>query len=158
MWTCDCPEELRVSSNEKGASETVKFLAAKTNHVGKPHGWEVWNRPETLSVMTKMNWSNIHGEVKEAESMKSHSSGVGSRMEQDKEGKNSCCSLLHFNYIYLCIVKTKNCWIHVWLKIECVYLLKIIMNAGIVKSLPKNGHEWAHVPIGKAWKIWESPW
>ena len=30
---------------------------------------------------------------------------------------------------------------HVWLKIECVYLLKIIMNAGIVNSLPKNGHE-----------------
>ena len=23
MWTCDCPEELRVNSNEKGASETV---------------------------------------------------------------------------------------------------------------------------------------
>ena len=51
--------------------------------------------------MTKRDWSNIHGEVKEAESMKSHSGGVGSRMEQDKEGKNSCCSLLPFNYIYI---------------------------------------------------------
>ena len=28
------------------------------------------NRPETLSVMTKRDWSSIHGEVKEAESMK----------------------------------------------------------------------------------------
>ena len=28
---------------------------------------------------------------------------------------------------------------HVWLKIECVYLLKIIMNAGIVKSCPRMG-------------------
>ena len=60
------------------------------------HGLEVWNGPETLSVMTKRDWSNIHGEVKEAESMKSHSSGVGSKMEQNKEGKKSCCSLLAF--------------------------------------------------------------
>ena len=29
MWTCDCPEELRMSINEKGASETVKFLVAE---------------------------------------------------------------------------------------------------------------------------------
>ena len=29
MWTCDYPEELRMSSNEKGASETVKFLAVE---------------------------------------------------------------------------------------------------------------------------------
>ena len=49
--------------------------------------------------MTKKDWSSIHGEVKEAESMKSHSDGVGSRMEQNKEGKNSC-SLLPFDYIY----------------------------------------------------------
>ena len=76
MWTCDYPEELRMSSNEKGASETVKFLAAETNHVGRINGWEVWNRLETLSDMTKRDWSNIHGEVKEAESMKSHSGGV----------------------------------------------------------------------------------
>ena len=40
--------------------------------------------------MTKMDWSNIHGEVKEAESMKSHNGGVGSRMEQNIEGKKSC--------------------------------------------------------------------
>ena len=38
MWTYDCPEELRMSSNEKGASETVKFLAVETNHEGRPHG------------------------------------------------------------------------------------------------------------------------
>ena len=50
--------------------------------------------------MTKKDWSSIHGEVKEDESMKSHSGGVGSRMEQNKEGKNSYCSLLPFDYIY----------------------------------------------------------
>ena len=62
--------------------------------------------------MTKRDCSSIHGEVKEAESMKRHNGGVGSRMEQDKEGKkNSCCSLsfLDYIYIYLCIVKTKDC-------------------------------------------------
>ena len=79
----------------------------------KLHGLEVWNRPKTLSVMTKKDWSSIHGEVKEAESMKSHSDGVGSRMEQNKEGKISYCSLLPFDYTYiyicLCIVKTKDC-------------------------------------------------
>ena len=53
--------------------------------------------------MTKRDWSIIHGEVKEAESMKSHRSGVGSRMEQKKEGKNSCCSLLPFDYIYILV-------------------------------------------------------
>ena len=35
MWTCDYPEELRMSSNEKGASETVKVLAAKTMECGE---------------------------------------------------------------------------------------------------------------------------
>ena len=44
--------------------------------------------------MTKRDWSIIHGEVKEAESTKIHSGGVGSRMEQNKEGKNYCYSLL----------------------------------------------------------------
>ena len=29
MWTCDCPGEIEMSGNEKGASETMKFLAAK---------------------------------------------------------------------------------------------------------------------------------
>ena len=76
-----------------------------------------------------------------------------------KRGKTlAALSFLFWWYIYLCIVKTEDCWMHVLLKIECVYLLKIIMNAGIVKSLPKNGHEWAHVPVGMAWKIWKSPW
>ena len=51
--------------------------------------------------MTKKDWSSIHGEVNEAESMKSHSDGVGSRMEQNKEGENSYCSFLHFNYIFI---------------------------------------------------------
>ena len=60
--------------------------------------------------MTKKDWYSIHGEVKEAESMKSHYDGVGSKMEQNKEEKNSYCSLLPFDYIYiyldicLCIV------------------------------------------------------
>ena len=96
MWTCDYPEELRMSSNEKGASETVKVLAAETNHVERLHGLEVQNRPKTLSVMNKKDWSSIHDEVKEVKSMKSHSGVVGSRMEQNEEGKRSCCSLLPF--------------------------------------------------------------
>ena len=29
MWTCDCPGKLGMSSNGKGVSETVKFLAAE---------------------------------------------------------------------------------------------------------------------------------
>ena len=37
--------------------------------------------------MTKRDFYSIHGEMKEDESMKSHSGGVGSRMEQNKEGK-----------------------------------------------------------------------
>ena len=96
MWTCDCPGKLGMSDNGKGSSETVSFLAVETNHVERLHGLEVQNGPETLSVMTKKDWSSIHGEVKEAESMKSHSSGVGSRKEQNKEGKNSCYSLFPF--------------------------------------------------------------
>ena len=53
--------------------------------------------------MTKKDWSSIHGEVKEAESMESHYDGLGSRMEQNKEGKNSYCSLFPFDYIYIYI-------------------------------------------------------
>ena len=113
MWTCDCPGKLGMSGNEKGASETMSFLAVETNHVERLHGLEVWNRPKTLSVMTKKDWSSIHGEVKEAERMRSHNDGVGSRMEQNKEGKNSYCSLLPFDYIYIYIFmdgeKTKDC-------------------------------------------------
>ena len=67
------------------------------------HGLEVWNRPKTLSVMTKRDWSSFHGEVKEAESMKSHRSGVGSRMEQNKEGKTLAALSCPLNYIYLYI-------------------------------------------------------
>ena len=70
--------------------------------MGRLHGLEVWNRPKQLSVMTKRDWSSIHNEVKEDESMKSHNGGVGSRMEQNKEGKNSCYSLLPFLlYMYI---------------------------------------------------------
>ena len=65
------------------------------------HGLEVWNRPKTLSVVTKKEWSSIHSEVKEAGSMKSHCDGKGSRMEQNKEGKISYCSLLPFDYIHI---------------------------------------------------------
>ena len=61
MWTCDYLGELRMSGNEKGASDTVKFPAAEENHVGRLHGLEVWNRPETLSAMTKRDWSSIYG-------------------------------------------------------------------------------------------------
>ena len=72
------------------------------------HGLEVWNRPKTLSVMTKKDWSSIHGEVKEAESMKSHSDGVGSRMEQNKEEEKKIkkfllLSLAFCLYIYIYI-------------------------------------------------------
>ena len=73
-----------MSSNEKGASNTMQVLAVETNHVGRLHGSEVWNRPKTLSVMTKRDWSSIHDEVKEAKSMKIHSDGVDSRMENMK--------------------------------------------------------------------------
>ena len=52
--------------------------------------------------MNKRDWSSIHSEVKEAKSMKIHSSGVGSRMEQNKEGKKLLLlSLALFNYIYI---------------------------------------------------------
>ena len=102
-----------MSGNEKCASEIVQFLAVKANHVGRLHGWEVWNRPKTLSVMTKRDWSRIHGEVKEAESMKIHNGGVGSRMEQNKEGKNSCRSLLPFIIYIYALWKQKI--------VECMY-------------------------------------
>ena len=52
--------------------------------------------------MTKKDWSSIHGKVKEAESMKGHSDGVGSRMEQNKEGKKFLLLSLSFRlYIYI---------------------------------------------------------
>ena len=54
--------------------------------------------------MTKRDWSSIDGEVKEAESMKIHSSGVGSRKEQNKEGKTLAalsCLLILYIYIYM---------------------------------------------------------
>ena len=61
--------------------------------------------------MTKRDWSSIHGEVKEVESMKSHNGGVGSSMGRNKEGKTLVALSFPFDYIYiyLCIVKTKDC-------------------------------------------------
>ena len=50
--------------------------------------------------MTKRDWSSIHSEVKEAESIKIHSSGVGSRMEQNKEGKKLLLLSLAFFMMY----------------------------------------------------------
>ena len=68
------------------------------------HGLEVWNRLKTLSVMTKRDWSSIHSEVKEAESMKSHRSGVGSKKEQNKEEKKTLAALsCPFDYVYIYI-------------------------------------------------------
>ena len=67
------------------------------------HGLEVWNRPKTLSVMTKKDWSSIHGKVKEAKSMKGHNGGVGSRMEQNKARKNSLRLSLALLIIYMYI-------------------------------------------------------
>ena len=66
--------------------------------------------------MTKRDWSSIHDEVKEDESTKIHSGVVGSRMEQNKEGKNSCFSLLPFDYIYIYIYALRKQKI-----VECMY-------------------------------------
>ena len=41
MWTCDYPGKLEMNGNEKGASETMRFLAVETNHVERLHGLEV---------------------------------------------------------------------------------------------------------------------
>ena len=99
-----------MSGDEKGASKTVEVLAVKTKHLERLHGLEVWNRSKTLSVMTKRDWSSIHGEVKEAESMKSHSGCVGSRMEQNKEGKTlTALSCLFIIYIYIYIYMFMHC-------------------------------------------------
>ena len=57
--------------------------------------------------MTKKVWSSIHGKVKEAESMKSHCDGEGSRMEQNKEGEKllplSLALLIIYIHIYIYI-------------------------------------------------------
>ena len=81
-----------------------------TNHVERLHGLEP---KDTKCHDQEGFWSSIHGEVKEAESMKIHCGDVGSRMEQNKEGKKFYYSLFPFDYIYiyicLYIVKTKDC-------------------------------------------------
>ena len=52
--------------------------------------------------MTKRDWSSIHSEEKEVDSMKIHSGGVGSKMEQDKEKKKKTLDALSLpsDYIY----------------------------------------------------------
>ena len=101
MWTCDYPEEIRMSSNQKGVGETVKFLATKENHVGRLHGLEVWNGLETLSVMTKRDWSNIHSEVKEDESMRTTLVVWVPGWYNTKRGKNLDALSFLFDYIYI---------------------------------------------------------
>ena len=82
-----------------------------------------------MSILGKgINYSNIHGEVKEAESMKGHSDGVGSRMEQNKEGKNSNCSLLPFDYIYTYTFmhcENKGLFNAYMIEMKYVYLFKV---------------------------------
>ena len=53
--------------------------------------------------MTKRDWSSIHGEVEDTESIKIHSSGVGSKMEQKKERKTLAALSCPFYYIYIYI-------------------------------------------------------
>ena len=112
-----------MSSNEKGTSETVKVLAAETNHVGRILGWDVWNRPEKLSVMTKRDWSSIHSEVKEAESMKTIAVVWVPQWNKTKRGKNLVAlSFLFWLYIYIYIY----IYIHtyaLWKQkiVECMY-------------------------------------
>ena len=66
-------------------------------------------------------------------------------MEQNKEGKISYCSLLPFDYIY--VYMFMHCENKILLNActtengICVFVESKIVNAGIVNSLPKNGHE-----------------
>ena len=63
--------------------------------------------------MTKRDWSSIHGEVKEAESMKTTVVVWVPGWNKTKRGKNLVALSLPSNYIYIyiyiCIVKTKDC-------------------------------------------------
>ena len=61
--------------------------------------------------MTKRDWSRIHGEVKEAESMKTIVVVWVPEWNNTKRDKKEILllSLSFFLYIYLCIAKTKNC-------------------------------------------------
>ena len=80
--------------------------------MGRLHGLEIWNRLKTLSVMNKRDWSSIHDEVKEAESMKTTVVVWVPRWNKTKRGKplaSLSCLLIIYIYIYLCIVKTKDC-------------------------------------------------
>ena len=78
------------------------------NHGERLHGSEVWNRLETLSVMDKRGWSSIHGEVKEAKSMKSTVVVWVPEWNKTKRGK-TLVSLSFLFFIYLCIVKIEDC-------------------------------------------------
>ena len=80
------------------------------------HGLEVWNRSKTLSVMTKKDWSSIHGEVKEAETLKATVMVWVLGWKKIKRGKTLAalsCLLIIYIHIHLCIVKTKDCLMHV---------------------------------------------
>ena len=62
--------------------------------------------------MTKKDWSSIHGEVKEAESMKSHCSDVGSGWNNTKRKKKKTLTALSFLliiYIYICVCVFMHC-------------------------------------------------
>ena len=127
----------------------------------KPCGETPWFRglewTEDIKCHDQEGLPSIHGEVKEAESMKSHYGDVGSRMEQHKEGKNSYCSLLPFDYIYVYALwkqKIVECMYDLEWNV-CICLSKFV-NAGMVNSLPKDGHEWARVPVGGRHEKYES--
>ena len=57
--------------------------------------------------MTKRDWSSIHGEVKEAESMKTTVVVWVPGWNKKKRGK-TLAALSFLLIIYLCIVKTKD--------------------------------------------------
>ena len=64
---------------------------------------EVWIGPKTLSVMTKRDWSSIHGEVKEAESMKTIVVLWVPRWNKTKRGKTLAALSCPFYFIYIYI-------------------------------------------------------
>ena len=70
--------------------------------MGRLYGLGVWNGLETLSVMTKRDWSSIHGEVKEAESMKTTVVvWVPGWNPTKRKKKPLLLSLSFFDYIYI---------------------------------------------------------
>ena len=81
--------------------------------------------------MTKRDWSSIHGEVKEAESMKSTAMVWVPGWNKIKRGKNLTalsCLLIIYAYIYMCVFmhgENKRLLNSCMIENEmCVYLLK----------------------------------